>query len=210
MKNKTTSTEALKKLKDGNVRFVSGLKSINALYSQAKMKELADNGQAPFAIVLTCSDSRSPVEMIFDQGLGDLFVVRVAGNVVAPSLIASMEFAAANFESSLLVVMGHTQCGAISATLEHIKNPKIRLPSGHLEELVGRIRPAVEEALRNNRDLPEDKIPHVSAIENIQHSIRLIAEQSTILRSLQAQGKLAIHGAILNIADGSVDWLEQA
>ena len=143
-----TPTQAIQRLQEGNNRFTSGLKSVDSLLAYSKMAELAEKGQTPFAIVLTCSDSRSPVEMIFDEGLGDLFVVRVAGNVVAPSLLASMEFAVANFHSSVIVVLGHTKCGAVDACLKHVQNPTEELPSPHLEELIGRIRPAVERTMR--------------------------------------------------------------
>jgi len=112
-----TAEETLKRLMEGNRRFVEGVRSIEPLSSHLRMNDLAKNGQKPFVIVLTCSDSRSPVEMIFDQGVGDVFVVRVAGNVVAPSLLASIEFAAVNFGSPLFLVMGLTQCGAVNATI---------------------------------------------------------------------------------------------
>lgn len=206
MKN-TKITESLDKLKAGNARFTSGTMSVESLLSQKKMAELAKNGQKPFAIVLTCSDSRSPVEMIFDQGLGDLFVVRVAGNVVAPSLLASIEFAAANFGSSIIVVMGHTQCGAVNATIQHVHHPESELPSPHLEELVARIRPAVVKTLRDHRDLNDSDKLQYSAIENIKRSMNLILEQSAIVRGLVEKGQLTVAGAILDISTGKVNFL---
>jgi len=112
-----TPGSALEVLLEGNKRFTSGTRSIEPMLSHLKMPSLAANGQKPFAVALTCSDSRSPAEMIFDQGVGDLFVVRVAGNVIAPSLLASVEFAVANFGSPLIVVLGHTLCGAVKATI---------------------------------------------------------------------------------------------
>jgi len=135
--------DALELLEEGNRRFVTGVRSVEPLLSHLKLQELAENGQRPFAVVLTCSDSRSPAELVFDQGLGDLFVVRVAGNVVAPSLLASIEFAVSNFGSPIVLVLGHTQCGAITASIQHKKEPHVPLPSVHLEELVGRIMPAI-------------------------------------------------------------------
>jgi len=164
--------EALKRLMEGNERFINGFRSVEPLFSHKKMAELSENGQKPFVIVLTCSDSRSPVEMIFDQGIGEVFVVRVAGNVVAPSLLASMEFAAANFGSTLLLVMGHTKCGAVNATLQHCKNPAEVLPSVHLEELVSRIRPAVEKTVMKFGYIKDPQMLELCSIENVKRSIR--------------------------------------
>lgn len=213
MNNETTRSlpltprQAIERLKEGNLRFTSGMRSIEPLLSHLRMRELAENGQKPFAIVLTCSDSRSPVEMIFDQGLGDLFVVRVAGNVVAPSLLASIEFAAANFGSSTILVLGHSRCGAVNATIEHARNPTTPLPSPHLEELVGRIRPAVERSLREcSLDHPE-LLPH-STRENVKRSMRLIQEQSTIVRELMDSGKISVAGALLDISTGHVHFMK--
>lgn len=205
--DRPTPQEALQRLHEGNQRFVTGVRSVEPLLSHLKMKELAEKGQKPFAIVLTCSDSRSPVEMIFDQGVGELFVVRVAGNVVAPSLLASIEFAAANFGSSAILVLGHTQCGAVKATLQHAQQPGNALPSPHLEELVGRIRPAVEWT---QRKIPLD---HPEALQhsteaNVLRSMRLIVDQSTIVRNLVEEGKLCIEGGVLDIATGRVRFLD--
>src|SRR5690349_21481050 len=110
--------EALAKLIKGNERFVTGLRSVESLASHLRRRELAESGQEPWAIVLSCSDSRVPAELVFDCGLGELFVVRVAGNIVAPSLIASVEFAAQSFGTPLCVVMGHSQCGAVGAAVQ--------------------------------------------------------------------------------------------
>lgn len=197
--------EAINLLKQGNERFVTGVRAVEPLLSHKKMKELAENGQKPFAIVLTCSDSRSPVEMIFDQGIGDLFVVRVAGNVVAPSLLASIEFAAANFGSCAIVVLGHTKCGAVNATVEHVKNPAVALPSVHLEELVSRIRPAVESCMHS--DGPD--LVQRSTLSNIDRSKKLILSQSEIIRNLYKNGKIGITGALLDISTGRVEFLNQ-
>lgn len=200
-------TESLERLKAGNARFASGTMSVESLLSQKKMAELAKNGQKPFAIVLTCSDSRSPVEMVFDQGLGDLFVVRVAGNVVAPSLLASIEFAAANFGSSIILVMGHSQCGAVNATLQHVKKPDQVLPSANLEELVGRIRPAVVRSLSKNAGLSDSEQVEKAAVENVKRSMDLILEQSAIVRGLVEKGEISVAGAVLDISSGKVNFL---
>src|SRR4051794_26617867 len=145
--------EALERLREGNRRFVAG-RGEDVLTTPSRRRELAD-GQEPFAIVLGCSDSRVPAEIVFDQGLGDLFVIRVAGNIVAPSGIGSVEFAAERFGTRLVVVLGHTRCGAIQATLEDLQgNGENR--SRHLASIVDRIRPSVEglleTPLKNDHD----------------------------------------------------------
>lgn len=200
------SLNAIERLKEGNRRFTSGMRSVEPLLSHLKMQELARVGQKPFAIVLTCSDSRSPVEMIFDEGVGELFVVRVAGNVVAPSLLASIEFAAANFGSALVLVLGHTHCGAVNATIQHTKNPSNPLPSPHLEELVGRIRPAVEQTF-NDCSVDHPDMLKKSTLANIKRSMKLIQDQSAIIRGLADSKKLAVTGALLDISTGQVEFL---
>lgn len=198
--------KAIERLIEGNGRFVSGVRSVEPMLAHLKMSDLAKKGQRPFAVILTCSDSRSPVELIFDQGIGDLFVVRVAGNVVAPSLLASIEFAVSNFGSSAIVVLGHTLCGAVNATCAHAKDPTNPLPSPHLEELVGRIRPAVETTLREV-DLNHPNFAHLATLQNVRRSMGLIEEQSQIVRKLIAQGKVTLEGAILDISNGVVKFL---
>jgi carbonic anhydrase len=207
MSTPLNGTQALKRLMEGNERFINGVRSVEPLFSHKKMAELSKNGQRPFVIILTCSDSRSPVEMIFDQGIGDVFVVRVAGNVVAPSLLASMEFAAANFGSCLLVVMGHTKCGAVNATLQHCQNPSEVLPSVHLEELVSRIRPAVEKTVTQFGNIKSPSMLELCSVENVKRSMNLILDQSTIIRNLVQEGKLLIEGAVLDISTGKVSLL---
>ena len=197
---------AIDRLMEGNQRFVSGTRSVDSMMAHLKMPELAAKGQKPFAVVLTCSDSRSPVELIFDQGLGDLFVVRVAGNVVAPSLLASMEFAVANFGSPLILVLGHSQCGAVNATIQHTKDPSNPLPSPHLEELVARIRPAVEATQLEHSPSRPEFLQHAT-VANIYRSMGLIHEQSKIIRQLVDSDQLMIAGALLDISTGKVGLL---
>jgi len=199
--------EALARLMEGNERFINGIRSVEPMYSHLKMAELSENGQKPFVIVLTCSDSRSPVEMIFDQGIGEVFVVRVAGNVVAPSLLASIEFAAANFGSPLILVMGHSKCGAVNATLQHTKNPTDVLPSVHLEELVSRIRPAVEKTMSRYSGKPESELLELCTAENVKRSMGIILDQSSIVRNLVEQDKVKIQGAVLDINSGKVSLI---
>src|SRR5918995_670956 len=140
-----SAREALERLREGNRRFASGVRS-NDILASTRRSEVAA-GQEPFAIVLGCSDSRVPAEIVFDQGLGDLFVIRVAGNIVAPSQVGSVEFAASRFGTRLVVVLGHSQCGAVSATLEELRRPSEE-QSRNLQSIVDRIRPSVEAILR--------------------------------------------------------------
>src|SRR5471030_139958 len=140
--------DALALLKEGNRRFASNISNRDAIASRARRLEVAAR-QEPFAAILGCSDSRVPVEIVFDQGLGDLFVIRVAGNIVAPSLIGSVEFAAEQFGTRLVVVLGHTQCGAIEATLEQLRRP-IENQSRNLHSIVDLIRPSVEDLLKTD------------------------------------------------------------
>src|ERR687888_2828753 len=145
MTTNVSAAAALEKLREGNRRFVGNVRSAEALLSQIRRAELALN-QQPFAIVLGCSDSRVPAEIVFDQGLGDLFVIRVAGNIVAPSQIGSVEFAADRFGTRLVVVMGHTGCGAVTATLEQLQG-RATSQSRNLRSIVERVRPSVETLL---------------------------------------------------------------
>ena len=137
--------EALRRLREGNRRFVAGTPSLDGVSSPTRRAELVA-GQEPFAIILGCSDSRVPAEIVFDQGLGDLFVIRVAGNIVAPSQIGSVEFAAERFGTRLVVVLGHSQCGAVTATLEELAARR-RNESRNLRSIVDRVRPSVEGLL---------------------------------------------------------------
>src|SRR2546421_1461979 len=140
-----SAREALERLREGNRRFVSDVRSRDTLTSQMRRNELAA-GQEPFAIILGCSDSRVPAEIVFDQGLGDLFVIRVAGNIVAPSQVGSVEFAASRFGTRLVVVLGHSDCGAITATIEELQRPAAN-QSRNLRSIVDRVRASVEPLL---------------------------------------------------------------
>src|SRR6188768_527777 len=154
-----SAQDALDRLREGNRRFVSNVRSTEVWVNGARRMELT-NGQEPFAIVLGCSDSRVPAELVFDQGLGDLFVIRVAGNIVAPSQVGSVEFAAARFNTRLVVVLGHSQCGAITATLEELGRTR-DTQSLNLRSIVDRVRPSVEALLHTDvaRD-PEALVGH--------------------------------------------------
>src|SRR5881275_249446 len=151
--------EALLRLREGNRRFVASMAHTAPALSQTRRLALAE-GQQPFAIVLGCSDSRVPAELVFGQGFGDLFVILVAGNIVAPSQVGSVEFAAARFGTRLVVVLGHTECGAITATIEELRQPASRHSTG-LRAIVDRIRPAVEPLLDTPlREQPEALLAH--------------------------------------------------
>lgn len=170
------------------------------LTSQARRRELAQ-GQKPFAIVFGCSDSRVPVEIVFDRGLGDLFVIRVAGNVVAPSLIGSVEFAAHTFGTPLVVVLGHSRCGAVTATLDELERPE-RNRSPNLRSIVDRIRPAIED-LRDT-DLRDDRdalLAH-SVRANIRASANQLRHGSQILEDLIEADRLHIVGAEYSLETG--------
>src|SRR5436853_6559583 len=144
-----TAVEALARLRDGNRRFVANQTRAPALSDHARRAALVA-GQEPFAIVLGCSDSRVPAELVFDRGFGDLFVIRVAGNIVAPSQVGSVEFAAARFGTRLVVVMGHSQCGAITATVDELLG-RSTTESANLRSIVDRVRPSVERLLADSR-----------------------------------------------------------
>ncbi len=176
------------------------------LTSQARRGELLA-GQEPFAIVLGCSDSRVPAEIIFDQGLGDLFVIRVAGNIVAPSQIGSIEFAAERFGTRLVVVLGHTLCGAILATLEELERPT-ESRSPHLRSIVDRIRPAVETLLETElRHNPAALVQH-AVRANIRASVSHLRHGSQIIEQLIQSAGLLVVGAEYSLETGVVDFFD--
>ena len=198
--------EALQRLREGNLRFVSDVRASNTLSGQNRRNEVAA-GQEPFAIILGCADSRVPAELVFDQGLGDLFVIRVAGNIVAPSQIGSIEFAAERFGTRLVVVLGHSSCGAVEATLEELERPTENR-SPNLSSIVGRIRPAVEGLLEGPlRDDPEALLDE-AVKENIRASVRQLRHGSDILEQLIQDDGLLIVGAEYCLEAGVVDFLD--
>ncbi len=200
----TQGLEALRRLREGNGRFVAGASSNDARISAARRAELAV-AQRPFAIVLGCSDSRVPVEIVFDQGPGDLFVIRVAGNIVAPSLVGSVEFAAAQFGTALVVVLGHSQCGAIIATLDQLRRPTAN-QSPNLKSIVDRIRPGVEGLLAGGDGNGEADIVSRAVRANIHASVQQLRHGSAIIEGLiSAQGLLVV-GAEYSLDTGIVDF----
>jgi carbonic anhydrase len=198
--------DALERLREGNQRFVSGVRSVDTISSAMRRDELVA-GQAPFAIILGCSDSRVPAEMVFDQGVGDLFVIRVAGNVVAPSQVGSVEFAAERFATQLVVVLGHTMCGAIEATLEELGRPSGD-QSPNLRSIVGRVRPAVAPLLETELASSPDELLKHAVKANIRASANHLRHGSQILEQLIHQGRLAVVGAEYSLETGEVEFFD--
>jgi carbonic anhydrase len=201
-----SATLALTRLREGNRRFIANVRGIEALLSQQRRADLVA-GQQPFAIFLGCSDSRAPAEILFDQGLGDLFVIRIAGNIVAPSGIASIEFAAQRFGIPLVVLMGHTGCGAIEATLESISRPNDE-SLRNLKSIVDRVRPAIEPLVGTDlaRDPVELRRQCVRA--NVRAGANHLRHGSPVLERLVLDGKLAVVGAEYDLESGVVDFFD--
>lgn len=201
-----SALEALVRLQEGNRRFASGLPEKPSCDSKTRRTELVD-GQHPSAIILGCSDSRVPAELIFDQGLGDLFVIRVAGNIVAASQVGSIEFAAERFGTRLVVVLGHSSCGAISATLEELKRPT-ESRSPNLRSIVDRIRPSVEtlmevESLKHSGALLEHAVR-----ANIRASANHLRHGSQLLEQLIQRDELLVVGAEYSLKTGLVEFFD--
>ncbi|MEJ2105901.1 MAG: carbonic anhydrase [Acidiferrobacteraceae bacterium] len=203
-----TAQEALTRLQDGNRRFVSSIQGGERPLSGSRQVELVKE-QSPFAIVLGCSDSRVPAELVFDQGLGDLFVIRVAGNIVAPSQVGSVEFAASRFGTRLVVVLGHTQCGAILATIEELQRPA-ESQSRNLRSIVDRVRPSVEGLMKT--DLRDDMAALVQGAvrANVMASVNHLRHGSEILEQLIRDEGLRVLGAEYSIETGEVEFLDGA
>jgi carbonic anhydrase len=177
-----SALHALDRLREGNRRFASGVRSLETLMSQTRRDEFVA-GQRPFAVVVGCSDSRVPVEMVFDQGLGDLFVIRVAGNIVASSQVGSVEFAAERFGTRLVVVLGHTRCGAIEATLEELQRPSEN-QSRNLRSIVDRIRPSVEGLLATDLRRDPEALAEQAVRANVRVSTDHLRHGSELLEQL--------------------------
>ena len=201
-----SAREALARLREGNRRFVSDVRSPDSLASQTRRSALAA-GQEPFAIVLGCSDSRVPAEMVFDQGLGDLFVIRVAGNIVAPSQIGSVEFAAERFGTRLVVVLGHSRCGAILATLEELQQSagnQSRTP----HSIIDRVRPSVEGLLATDLRHEPDALVRHAVRANIRASASHLRHGSQMIDQLIQSNGLLVVGAEYSLETGVVDFFD--
>jgi carbonic anhydrase len=198
-----SAREALDRLQEGNRRFVSNTGDRARLLSQSRRAELAKQ-QEPFAIVLGCSDSRVPAEIVFDQGVGDLFVIRVAGNIVAPSQVGSVEFAASRFGTRLVVVLGHSRCGAILATLEELQQPAVH-QSRNLRSIVDRVRPAVEGLLDTELRHDVDGLVRHAVRANVRVSANHLRYGSDILERLIRDDGLLVVGAEYSLETGVVE-----
>lgn len=203
-----SAREALQRLQEGNLRFASNVRGADAFLSYTRRAELAA-GQQPFAIILGCSDSRVPAEMVFDQGLGDLFVIRVAGNIVAPSQVGSVEFAAARFGTRLVVVLGHSQCGAILATLEELRRPTEN-QSRNLRAIVDRVRPSVEGLLATDLRHDVDALVTQAVRANIRASVDHLRHGSEVLEQLIQEDGLLVVGAEYSLETGIVEFFNEA
>ena len=200
------AAEALERLRAGNLRFVSERSRSGESVTGTRRSEVAA-GQQPFAIILGCSDSRVPAEIVFDQGLGDLFVIRVAGNIVAPSQVGSVEFAAARYETRLVLVLGHSQCGAILATLEELQRPTEN-QSRNLRAIVDRVRPSVESLLATPLRDDRDALIEQAVRANIRASVNHLRHGSEVLEQLIQEGGVRVVGAEYSLETGLVDFFE--
>ena len=195
-----TAELAQKWLGEGNARFrVQQRRSPNSGLS--RVRETAQNGQHPFVTILSCSDSRVPLEIVFDRGIGDIFVIRVAGNVVGDSEIGSIEYGVEHVGTPLLVVLGHTKCGAVTAAATHAHT------AGQITGIVEKIQPAVEKAKRDNPEIKDEELVKKAIVENVWGSMKKLMESSEIVRHCVKEKKLRIVGAIYDVETGEVEWL---
>ena len=201
-----SALEALSRLREGNLRFVQNQSSAPASLSPARRAALVA-GQEPFAIVLGCSDSRVPAELVFDQGLGDLFVIRVAGNIVAPSQIGSVEFAASRFGTRLVVVMGHSQCGAVQATVEELLG-RMTTQSRNLRSIVNRVRPSVESLIGSLLPMDPETLMRDAVRANVRASASQLRHGSDLLEELIRREGLLVVGAEYSLESGVVTFFD--
>ncbi len=202
----STSVASINKLKEGNQRYVSGKLNSEAASPQRR-SQLVD-GQAPFAIVLGCADSRVPVEMVFDQGVGDLFVIRVAGNIVDRTVAGSAEFAVAKLGCKLIVVLGHSKCGALQAALNEMEKPSKKL-SQNLRTIVDAVQPALRTTMSNTPNQDPDTILAEAIQVNATHSVQILCNSSKILGPLVDAGDLTIIAAQYDLETGKVEWFDE-
>ena len=192
--------QALEMLQQGNARFVAG-QTLHPHQTPQRLQETATHGQKPFATVLACSDSREPVELLFDQGVGDVFVIRVAGNVSDVDEVGSIEYGVGHLATPLLVVLGHTHCGAVTAVATHAE------VGGSIPQLVDNIAPAVKRAEAQAQGLPQSVLVEKAVRENVWQSIADAFQRSEEIRHLAAAGKLKVVGAVYDLATGLVQWM---
>ena len=207
MSRGVSAMTALQKLRDGNARFAAHARGTGNLLTAARRARLTA-AQEPFAIVLGCSDSRVPVEIVFNQGPGDLFVIRVAGNIVAPSLVGSVEFAADRFGTRLVVVMGHSSCGAIAATIEELHRPTMN-QSPNQRAIVDRIRPGVEALVTSKEAEGALAVEHAAMTANVLASVDQLRHGSAIIEGLIRSDGLLVVGAWYSLETGKVEFLDE-
>ncbi|MCC5938989.1 MAG: carbonic anhydrase [Lunatimonas sp.] len=195
-----TPQDALDYLKEGNNRFINNLRANRNLL---QMVNETSDGQWPFAVILSCIDSRTATELIFDQGLGDVFSVRVAGNVVNEDVLGSMEYAVKYAGSKLVVVLGHTKCGAVTAACSKVKD-------GNITALMHKIKPAIdkETSIKEDRDGKNSAFVEKVATLNVLHAIEEIRERSEIIAGMEREGKIMITGGVYDVETGLVDFFE--
>ena len=201
-----SATASLTRLRDGNRRYSQNVRSVDAMMSHSR-RDLSQ--QTPFAVVLGCSDSRAPAEMVFDQGLGDLFVIRVAGNIVAPSQVGSVEFAIERFDTRLVVVMGHTLCGAIDAAIEAITSAQ-GPSSTSMGSIVNRLRPAIEGLVHTSLVEDPAQLRREAIRANVRASVNHLRHGSEIIERLTLERGLLVVGAELDLGTGEVAFLDGA
>jgi carbonic anhydrase len=201
-----SASDALERLREGNRRFVAGEHTIDELASGIRRMAVV-SGQRPIATILGCSDSRVPVEVVFDQGFGDLFVIRVAGNIVAPSQVGSVEFAAERLGTRLVVVLGHTSCGAVTATLEDLQRPASN-QSWNMNSIVSRIRPSVEGLLATELKHDHERLIDQAVRANVRASVNQLRHGSDVLELLIRRDGLRVVGAEYSLETGIVDFFD--
>jgi len=201
-----SAQDALERLREGNRRFVADNRNSDIMASHSRRRAVAD-AQTPFAVILGCSDSRVPAEIVFDQGLGDLFVIRVAGNIVAPSQIGSVEFAAERYNTRLVVVLGHSKCGAILATVEELGRGS-KEQSRHLRSIVDRIRPSVQAFTGTPIGEDPDALVHHAVRANIRMSANHLRHGSDVLEQLIENNGLLVVGAEYSLETGVVEFFD--
>ena len=201
-----TAIEALQKLRQGNARFINNVRGAEPILSQVRRADFVHR-QNPFAVILGCSDARVPAEIVFDQGLGDLFVIRVAGNVVAPSQVGSVEFAVESFDIRLVVVLGHTSCGGVGATLDVLQD-RAKPGSRGVMSIVDRIRPAIEPLLQTELASHPDALMRAAIRANVRASANQLRHGSEIIERMAAERGLSVVGGVYDLASGEVDFFD--
>ncbi len=200
VRDKITPIEAIDLLKKGNERFVSNLKMNRNLLQQVNE---TSSGQHPFAVILSCIDSRTSAELIFDQGLGDVFSVRIAGNILNEDILGSMEFSCKVAGAKIVVVLGHTRCGAIKGACDHVQ-------MGNLSALLEKVKPAIdaEKSIKENRNASNEAFVEKVASLNVRHTKRQILKNSPILKEMIENGEIALVGGMYDVETGVVDFYD--